>query len=149
MLSTIQYGIPKPTFNRHLKELNQNANGETKIIGKQTTLPPEVETALVNHILRLESLMFGLTITDVRRLAFEITDRDNLPHYFNRKTKLAGKKWFYSFMARHNELSLRGAQATSMARVKGFNRENVYHFFDILGQLIDENGIDATRILKC
>lgn len=141
-----QFNIPKPTFNRHLKELNSFANGEVKIIGKQTTLPPDVEKDLVNHILMFESLMFGLTITDVRKLAFQIAERNNLPHNFNKETRIAGKKWFYAFKARHIEISLREPQATSMARVKGFNKENVNHFFDILEKLIDENKIDATRI---
>lgn len=73
-----QYNIPKPTFNRHFKDLNNTANGETKLIGKQTTLPAEVERALVNHILRFESLMFGLTITDVRKLVFDIAERNKI-----------------------------------------------------------------------
>lgn len=141
-----QYSIPKPTFNRHLKGLNVSANGEARVIGKQCTLPQEVEEALVNRILLFESLMFGLTITDVRKLAFDIAEKNHIPHNFNKETKLAGKKWFYAFKARHPQISLREPQATSMQRVKGFNKQNVYEFFDILGKLVDDNQIDATRI---
>lgn len=141
-----QYSIPKPTFNRHLKGLNVTANEEVRVIGKQCTLPPDVEKALVNRILLFESLMFGLTITDVRKLAFDVADKNQIPHNFNKETRLAGKKWFYAFKARHPEISLREPQATSMQRVKGFNRQNVYEFFDILENLVDENRIDSTRI---
>lgn len=142
------YNIPKPTFNRHLKETNISANGEAKIIGKQTTLPEDVEKALLDHILLLESLMFGLTITDVRKLAFQIAEQNHIPHNFNKQTQLAGKKWYYAFKARHPELSLREPSATSLARVKGFNKGNVHGFFDILEKLVDENQIDATQIFN-
>lgn len=81
----------KPTFNRHLKGLNVTANEEVRVIGKQCTLPPDVEKALVNRILLFESLMFGLTITDVRKLAFDVADKNQIPHNFNKETRLAGK----------------------------------------------------------
>jgi hypothetical protein len=34
----------------------------------------------------------------------------------------------------------------SVARSKGFNKENISQFFDILEKLVDENQIDALRI---
>lgn len=143
-----QYGIPKPTFNRHLRGSNVSANEDIKIIGRQSILPIDVENELVNHILKLESLMFGLTINDVRRLAFQIAEKNNIPHNFNKETQMAGKKWFYAFKSRHGQLALREPQATSLLRVKGFNKENVYVFFDILEKLVDDNKVDATRIFN-
>ena len=41
------------------------------------------------------------------------------------KKKMAGKKWYYSFMRRHPELSLREPENTSLARAQGFNRPRV------------------------
>ncbi|KAG8325326.1 hypothetical protein J6590_070629 [Homalodisca vitripennis] len=67
-----QYGVPKPTLLRHLKGTNVKANEETKAFGRGSVLPPTVEKELVDHILKLETLMFGLTINDVRRLAYQI-----------------------------------------------------------------------------
>jgi hypothetical protein len=40
--------------------------------GRETALDPKVEDELVKHILYLEEYMFGLTISNVRRLAFQI-----------------------------------------------------------------------------
>jgi hypothetical protein len=33
------------------------------------------------------------SITDVRKLAFEIAERNQLKHRFNKNEKMAGKKW--------------------------------------------------------
>lgn len=55
--------------------------------------------------------MFALTINDVRRLAFEIATKNNIPHNFNKTDKMAGKKWFYGFKARNPQISLRGPQS--------------------------------------
>jgi hypothetical protein len=49
--------------------------------------------------------------------------------------QLAGKKWYYSFMKRHPELSLHQPQSVSLARSKGGNKENIAQFFYILENL--------------
>ena len=116
--------------------------------GTLQTLPEHVEKELAQHILNLEESFFGLNITDIRRLAFQIAEQNGIPHKFNRNTKLAGKKWFYCFMKRHPNLSIRLPENTSLARVKGFNREAVHHFFDILQQKVRENGINSTTIFN-
>lgn len=140
------FNIPKPTLNRHLK--NKNTRSKKKAFGRLTVFPAEVEEQLVSHILRLEEHMFGITIRDVRKLAFQLADRNNLPHNFNLERQMAGKCWYYAFMKRHAELSLRQPESTSMARVKGFNKESVYKYFDILEKIVDDYQLDATRIFN-
>lgn len=51
---------------------------------------------------------------------------------------LVGKKWLKLFMNRNPSLSFRKPESTSIARVRGFNRESVSYFFDLL----EEVGID-------
>lgn len=147
-----KYEIPKPTFRRHV--LGQVKRGEKderqskrRVNGREQAIPEEVEQELVLHILRFEELLFGLTIIDVRKLAYDIVAANpHLPNPFNKEKKLAGKKWYYSFMSRHENLSLRQPENISMARSKGFNKTNVYGFFDVLEKIVDENGIDAFHI---
>ncbi|KAF6214241.1 hypothetical protein GE061_008981 [Apolygus lucorum] len=56
-----QYGIPKPTLKRHLDGTNVHANEGIKKLGRCSTLPAEVEQELVNHLIKMESLLFGLS----------------------------------------------------------------------------------------
>ncbi|CAH2003684.1 unnamed protein product [Acanthoscelides obtectus] len=59
---------------------------------------------------------------------------------------MAGKGWYYTFMNRHPELSLRLPEKISMARATGFNQKNVHEFFDILVKCVDENRFYAQTI---
>ncbi|CAH2099325.1 unnamed protein product [Euphydryas editha] len=142
------YGIPKPTIIRHFKKQNKFANNINIKKGGPTTFDTNFEQTLVEHILQLENHMFGLTITDVRRLAFDVAESNKIAHRFNKERKMAGKTWFYSFKKRHPELSVRQPERTSLNRIRGFNRDNVNGFFDLLERIIDENNITPTKIFN-
>ena len=60
-----RYGIPKPTFQRHLQNKLKMPLSVMKN-GTLQTLPEHVEKELAQHILNLEESFFGLNITDVR-----------------------------------------------------------------------------------
>ncbi|KAJ4429056.1 hypothetical protein ANN_26052 [Periplaneta americana] len=47
----------------------------------------EAEKELAEHILLMESRLFGLTMDEVRSLAFELAEKNNLAHNFNRTKK--------------------------------------------------------------
>lgn len=59
------YSIPKPTFRRHLRGLNK-----TSKFGRPNDMTTEMENELAQHILNMESAFFGLTVTNVRKLAY-------------------------------------------------------------------------------
>lgn len=142
------YNVPKPTFKRHLTSSNVKANQGVKASGRCTIFSAEIEEQLEKQILKLEECFFGLTIRDIRRAAFHFAKQNAIKNNFNEEKRMAGKKWFYGFMKRHPNISLRQPEATSLARSKGFNRENVEGFFNILEKLVDENDLDATRIFN-
>lgn len=62
--------IPKATLKHHLDSKNVKANEATKPLSRTTTLPPEAEKKLTSHNLKLEELLFGLKITEVRKLPY-------------------------------------------------------------------------------
>lgn len=141
------YGIPKATIRRHAMEKNLYANN-TKALGRTATFSVEMEKVLADHILMLEECFFGLTIKDVRQLAFDLAENLKLTHTFNTEKKLAGKKWFYSFLRRNPNLTVRQPECTSLARAKGFNKDNVSQFFDLLESSITKYGLTPDRIFN-
>lgn len=90
---------------------------------------------------------YGLSIDELRELAFQFANKLNLeyPSAWNVDSK-AGRKWYYLFMKRHPQLTLRTPEQTSMNRVKAFCKENVDKFFANLSSLIDEFNFDSTAI---
>lgn len=93
---------------------------------------------LRDHILEMERRLFGLTIKDTQRLAFEFAERNGIQHPFNKNTGLAGDDWIHGFFKRNKELALRKPENTSAARASGFNKSAVDKFFSLLTELMDK-----------
>ena len=133
------FGIPKPTLRRHRLVPNKYASDDVKCMGGPWSLPAAVEDELVKHIKDLDDMMFGMTAKDLMGIAYEVAVAHGI-------RKSAGKKWYYNFMRRHPDLSLRSPEPTSLACAAGFNREAVYNFFDLLEKLIDEHNFTPAKI---
>ena len=92
------FNVPKTTLERRFKGENKVACGSKRVMGNgRTSLPLEMENNLKNHILLMEECMFGLTYTDVRRLSYELAERNCFKHKFNKETKMDGYHWLYGF----------------------------------------------------
>ncbi|KOB68546.1 Uncharacterized protein OBRU01_10905 [Operophtera brumata] len=126
------YGVPKATLKRRLDGVSQKAKEHVQIPGSESDLPPELENELCKHVLEMEGCLYGITPMDSRRLAFELAEKNNIKYRFNKDKQSAGKKWYYAFMKRHPNLSLRQPRATSMCRATGFNKPVVEGFFNKL-----------------
>ena len=137
--------IPKPTIRRHRLGLNKYAKGDIKLRGGSCALSKEVEGELVRHIKRLDDLFFGLSILELRKLAYAVACAHGISAFGDEK-KAANKTWYYNFMKRHPELRLHTSEPTSLARTKGFNRKDVDDFFEKYCELIDEHGFTAEKI---
>lgn len=135
------YGVPRKTLNRHLKGLVEKPGNLGRF---SSVLGDQFEEVLVEHALTLQQRMFGMTTSDIRKLAFDIAEAMKMPHPF--KNQKAGKDWLRSFMRRHTELSIRSPEPTSICRAVGFNQPSVKRFFDALKAELTKARFDATRI---
>ena len=90
--------------------------------------------------------MYGLTPTQVRRLAYDMVEALGIKNPFNSATKLAGKDWLMGFLQRHPTLSTRQPQATNIARAVGFNKPQVQRFFGLYRELVERNTYDPSKI---
>ena len=139
------YWLPNATLKRHLDSGNKYANGSKKFSGRPQTLPPELEAALVKCVLDMESMLTGLSRTDLMELAYQLADVNGIDGFKHGKQS-ASTMWYRKFMKRHPELSLRKAEATSVARAKGFNRINVGELFYSLETLVDKHNLGPASI---
>jgi len=137
------YGVPRKTLTRHLQ-------GVVKCPGTlgrfKTVLNAEFEQALTEHAVHLQQMLFGLTTADFRKLAFDVAEKLNIEHPFNKENKKAGRDWLSGFLSRHSELAVRHPEPTSMSRAVGFNKPNVDKFFNILKAELQKNCMTADRL---
>lgn len=140
------FRVPKTTLMR----LSQQKYGspeeasEAKM-GRPTVLSRELEDELVKYCLAMEATFFGLTRSDLRRMAFQLAERNNINHPFS-KGNMAGRKWLALFLKRHKKrLSIRRPTGTSFARAVGFNRDNVNNFLIFLSQHVKSRNTHRTE----
>lgn len=137
------YGVPRKTLTRHLQGLVQSPG----TLGRfKPVLSVEFEMALTEHALQLQQMLFGLTTADFRKLAFDVAEKLNIEHPFNKDSKKAGRDWLSGFLRRHPELAVRHPEPTSMNRAVGFNKPSVEKFFNILKSEVQKNSVTADRL---
>ena len=141
-----QFDVPKTTLLRRLKNTNKIALGSRKMLGRSTDLPEEIENQLAKHIEDMEARFYGLTLMDLQKLAFQIAEANNICTRFNKEKKIAGYEWVKGFLNRHQEISLRSPEATSLARASGFNKPQIAKFFELLHEIYEKNTLSAARI---
>jgi len=139
----MQYGVPRKTITRHLKN-------EVSRVGKlgryDCTLSSDLENALCQHIVTMQRMMFGFTTVDVRKLAYDLAVQNNVPHPFNDQKKMAGKDWLAGFLRRHQQISIRNPEPTSMSRAVAFNEANKNRFFEIYKHELQKEQFTASRV---
>ena len=109
----------------------------------------KLEEELVKHVKAMEAAMFCLSLTDLRRLAFDIAARADMTHPFDAAKGLAGVDWAKAFLARHADISLRRPIATSLARIRGFNKEAVADFYQKYRDVLTDGDFTAVRTWNC
>ena len=78
------FWVPTRTLRRH-RDGMLVVPGAVRLGRHHPVLPPDVEQQIHDHIQSMETRLYGLSTLDVRRLAFDVAERSNLSHPFNRK----------------------------------------------------------------
>lgn len=95
----------------------------------------------------LRTQVFYSKFFQVKKFAYQLAVIYNIKHPQSwDKNQMAGPDWFTFFMKRNLSLSVRSPEATSLARATSFNRTNVEHFFNSLGQVIERYNFDGSDI---
>jgi len=136
------YSIPKSTLFRH------RTNPNLKKKGRQPVFNELFEWELAEHIKRFDDHLFGLSVSDIQKLAYQMAVQNAIPHRFNNEKQMAGKKWVSGFLSRPagKKLAIRQPECLSMNRFRSFTKENCDNFFDILSDLVVTHQLDGSRI---
>ena len=76
------------------------------------------EQELVDYAIQISKMFYGLPRNDFRRLAFNYAkacDSPSIPANWH-ESEIASDDWYYAFMNRHPELSLKAPEGVSIAR---------------------------------
>lgn len=141
------FGVPKTTLIRLYQQKNKPLDEVTNLkLGRKAIFNERFETDLVDFILAMEASGFGLTRRDVMKIAYQLAEKNKLQHNFSHEKHSAGKTWLRLFLQRHPEVSFRRPTGTSLARLRGFNREDVNQFYTLLETVMEQNNYPASNV---
>ncbi|XP_046659128.1 jerky protein homolog-like isoform X1 [Homalodisca vitripennis] len=143
-------GVKRTTLQRYLAYQTGKTDPTTYFnrCAVWTVFTREEEVELVQYLLQCSKMHYGLSRTEVKKLAFDYAKLNGktYPPTWNRDSK-AGDQWYLDFMKRHEAvISLRKPQATSLARATSFNRANVNTFFDKYSEVIEKHNFPPERL---
>lgn len=127
-----EYGIHEATLRKRL-----NNNSIPTSLGRyKPAFSTEMENQLADHIKKLDSLFYGITLKQLQIIAFQYAEENKLEHRFSKEKGMVGKEWTILFCQRHS-LSVRQPEQTSLARIIGFNKVQVDRFFLNLRNMLE------------
>ncbi|XP_052752615.1 uncharacterized protein LOC128201064 [Galleria mellonella] len=143
-----RYDVPRSTLQDRIKAVGSGQEAQFKpTLGRyEHTFSENQSLQLYNHVKDLDNRLMPLTKVEFLKLAFQFAERLKIPHRFNKEKKMAGKDFYYSFIKKYPDIALRSPESTSIARAVGFNKPQVYRFYDQLHQLQDKYKFPASRI---
>jgi hypothetical protein len=92
--------LPQTTLQRCIQYREKRSNEAIKPnLDRKQVLPREAENDLAERCLLFEIKFFGLTIADVRRLAYQLAVRNGIK--FCKRNEKAGRKWLKNCIRCH------------------------------------------------
>lgn len=142
------FNVPRASLFRLVNEKDTPLDAlVSKKIGRKPVFDENFENELVEYALKMEDTLYGLTKTDMRRIAFQLAIKNNMSNPFN--NNIAGRYWLDGFLKRNKDrLSLRKPSGTSFARARGFTKERMNEFYDILEKVYEEKNFTPDRIFN-
>ena len=134
---------------RNAEEGAQVVSGYEAVANAKRVFSIEMERDLSEHITHLADMFYGLSQRRCRALACDFAMKNNvsIPKSWI-ENGMAGEDWWLGFADRH-KMSIRSAEATSLARARAFNRPVVTAFFNNLAAVLEKESFPPSRIFNC
>jgi len=88
----------KATTNYFAKTFERKISGDCKLWRFRLVFSSEMEVELARHIIQMQERFYGMTPTDVRKLAFDFAEQQHVNHPFDASKKVAGEDWLNGFL---------------------------------------------------
>ena len=134
------YGVPKSTLHDHY---SGKAKGYRR--GPTPYLTVTEEQELVDWALHMGRIRYGRTREQISMMVKKLLDKDGRQNPFvdNRP----GKDWWYAFLRRHPELTMRTPEHLQLACAAACSEEVLSRWYTAFKQFFDLNDVnDAARI---
>ena len=123
------YGIPRSTLYDH-----KTGKVSTSKRGPATVLTSAEEDMLVQWSLHMADIGYGRTREQLCLTVKKILDKDGRPNPF--RDNYPGKDWWYTFLRRHPELSVRLPESIQMARASSCTAERLDEWYREFGEFV-------------
>ena len=138
-------GVNYRSLARFVSLFEKNRTAENITIGytkSRQVLNDDIERDMVEYAKKVAVIFHGITVDDLRQLAFRLSVANYVAHVPENWTKeeKAGVDWAKHFIERHKDLSIRKPEATSIQRMANFNKYNVGMFMDNLERVLNRAG---------
>ncbi|KAF2889487.1 hypothetical protein ILUMI_16685 [Ignelater luminosus] len=136
-------GVNFMTLNSYIRKSSAAVNSNNVVTVGYTlhrkVFTKDQEEELGAYVAHSAKLYYGLTTSDLRKLAYEYAIANNIAvSEVWKSSPMASKNWLFGFLKRHTNLSIRKPEATSLARATAFNQCSVSLFFDNLTKVYDK-----------
>ena len=84
----------------------------------------------------MDSVFYGLTRKESKKLAYDFAERNKVPHPF--QNGAAEDVWLMGFIWRHSSISLRSREPTSVARAVEFSCPEMTRSCTVLCELVEK-----------
>ena len=101
--------------------------------GQATVFSKEEENELVDYVVQMANMGFGLTRGDLQLTAYCLAERPGKSHPF--LNEIVGRGWLEEFLARHPKVILQSTQPLSYSRAVSANPDAISDHFAKLGSM--------------
>lgn len=106
-----RYGVPQSTLLRWTQKAKVDGIDSTDFrVGYfKNIFTEEQENQLKQYVKEMKLSLFKMNSIELRRIAFQFAEKNNIPHRFNKESRLAGYNWYVNFMRRQRLQEIQAA----------------------------------------
>ncbi|CAG4990873.1 unnamed protein product [Parnassius apollo] len=98
-MASKEFNVPWSTLKANVERVKEERKqGITQIrmlkVGRPFSLSANLEQSLLSYIIQMQELGFGLTVNQIRQIAFSLAETAECKHYFNKSKRCAGWNWW-------------------------------------------------------